>query len=304
MNHPACIGRLDRRVLLLAPIAALALAPRAVAAQVRDTMLGNRLLSQRTLRPPFTDSVVVALVKHGSYHIAVWPGGTLVQIRPQVRDAGNGFAPRVREGTGESATAIEFIALDNAAHVITVAPPAGTSTVQLWIWQDTEAERSATRRREGHMGIGLELHVGITSGYSIGELAPASAAPSVEGGVLVGSSGRFSMLLGFGSDPRSRGVESVNWVFAEPRFRIQTWTLSSRDLDLHGAIRYAQGNSTTIVEDPSLIAVGLLLDWHLTDRHGARGVNAGVEGTYGLLRNSTARNRRLARLALTISWMP
>jgi len=276
----------------------------AAAAQVRDTALGSRLVVQRSFRPPFHDTLVVTLATHGIYRIAVWPGRTAVHIQGVANGAVPEFAPRVHEGTGASATAIEVAAVDDGPHAIVVDPPAGTDEVHLWVWEDSDAELRARRRREGRIHVGVTIAAGTSSGYNIGEVLPATRFSYLDAGLLLGSNSRFSVLFGIGNDPRNVGVETVGWAFAEARFRLFTLAVAGHDLDVQFAVRYAQGNSTNIIADPSLVASGLLLSWHLDHRHRTRGFILGVEGTVGRIGNVDAANQRITRLAGSLSWVP
>lgn len=273
-------------------------------AQVRDTALGSQLVAQRSFRPPFHDTLVVTLATHGIYRIAVWPGRTAVHIQGVANGAVSEFAPRVHEGSGASATAIEVAAVDDGRHAIVVDPPAGTEEVRLWVWEDSAAELRARQRRDRRIHVGVTIAAGTSSGYNIGEMLPATRFSYLDAGLLLGSNSRFSALFGIGNDPRTVGVETVGWAFAEARFRLFTLVAAGRDVDVQFAVRYAQGNSTNIIADPSLVASGLLLSWHLDHRHRTHGFILGVEGTVGRMGNVDAANQRITRLAGSLSWVP
>ncbi len=259
---------------------------------------------RRVVTRPFRDTITLELHTHGQYRVAVWPATTRLRVGPSAHPADSNFAPRVREGTSTRATSIELYVQEDGAHAITVAPPPGADSVIVWIWESASAEVAAKARHDRRVGIGLSIETGIVSGYSIADSLPPQASPYFEAGVLIGSDGRFSVLLGGGNDPRRAGVLSVNWGFAELRARVSRTIISGHEFEFTLAARASQGNATTVGDDPSAFGGGVLATLHLDHRRGARGWLIGAHATWLSLRNIPITGQSIGRYAITISWLP
>jgi len=77
------------------------------------------------------------------------------------------------------------------------------------VWEDVGAEKLAQKRHQRRVTLGPTMAGGVSSGYNIGELAPAAAATYIEGGLLVGADSPFSLHVGVGNDARSRLGTSI-----------------------------------------------------------------------------------------------
>jgi len=113
------------------------------------------------------------------------------------------------------------------------------------------------------------------------------------------------MQVGVTSDARYSGVTRVVYVFVEPRFRLTQWSLGTHAMTLELCARAAQGAQETVSEDPGYLAGGMLMNYHLDHRRGARGWMAGLELLVGQLGNvSSQTDHTFVRGGLSLSWLP
>ena len=256
-----------------------------LAAQASDTILGTRLLANPVLRPPFRDTLRLALQKRGQYHIAIWPATTRVQVAVAGHPDRTAFVAQVRRGGEFTPTTYDLYPQDDGEHLFALTPVAGTPLVRIWVWEDTTAEVATRKKQARRATLGLSVEAGTVSGYVIGEPARQPSSPYAEGGVLIGSDWLFSLLLGGGNDSRASGVLSVNWAFAELRARLLSTTLAGREFSLVATGRVSQGNASTSSLDPSAIGGGAMVTWHLDHRHATRGWVIGARASWYQLAN-------------------
>jgi hypothetical protein len=113
------------------------------------------------------------------------------------------------------------------------------------------------------------------------------------------------MLLGAGYDPRSAGAFSLTWIFAEPRVLVWPTPGAHRHFEVELTGRIGQANSSTRTIDPSLLACGVLIAYHLNDRPGVRGVRVGLQyqrGRLGNIGNYTGTS--FSSLTTSLTWLP
>ena len=307
MTHPhpqKLMGRRRCKCIAIGLGIAPLLFAHVLAAQAPDTVLGTRLLAHLVLHAPFRDTLSLELRKHGQYRIAVWPAASEIHIVPQRHPSQPDFAPRVREGSGSRATSFELYVLEDGPHLITASPPAGTTSVIIWLWEDTLAEVAIRGRHERSAGLGLSVEAGSVSGYAIQEPTRAPASRYIEAGALIGSNWFLSLLLGEGNDPRARGLISVNWAFAELRALLLHTTAAGRELSLVGTARVSQGNATITGEDPVALGGGALVTWHFDHRRGTRGLIIGAHASWYRLHNLALKGQTIGRFATSFSWVP
>lgn len=293
------------RTMARAPKAALILVlalglPAGAGAQVPDTTLGDTLLAYLEVQPHQRDSVIVSLRRHGQYRVLLSRSHLTASAIPLKR-ASPALLVNVTPQGPVSYTILEVYPYTTAPHVLFTA--ASGDTVRIWLWADRAEERRSAEARDREWGIGLLVGAGYHSGYRIrpADPTPAAASADFETGLLFGSSGRLSGLLGVTMQPRYSGAESVLWVFAEPRMRI----LRHRPIGLDLALRIGQGAASNSANDPSLIGLGLALAYSLDDRPGARGWRAGLHLMYGWLGNvGESNDSKMLRAGVTLSWLP
>ena len=144
-------------------------------------------------------------------------------------------------------------------------------------------------------------------GYHIrsDDTVPRSGSVAYEGGLIFGTSGRFSGVLGVGADPRDGQSRPVTWVFGEPRIRIYEWPRERRVVDLEVAGRIGQGNSGPRSVDPSELAAGLVVACHLDHAPGSRGLRAVLEILHGRFGNvGDFTGNQFTSLSVNLSWLP
>ncbi|MGH7583807.1 MAG: hypothetical protein ACREL5_11330 [Gemmatimonadales bacterium] len=287
------------RPALAAAVAVASATPR-LHAQIADTVLGNRLVARHVWFGDSALSFMAFLTRGAQYRIAIWPASTGVKV---VGSTGEDlFAPRVLEGGPASATHIELYPSRSETYRFTVAPPAHSDSVLLWLWEDTVAEarsRTATSRR---WRIGFDAIAGAMPGYWLpGSLRAPGLTPFFAGGLVLSSASPFWLNLGFGNETRPGFNQSVTWGFAEARFRAHQWK-ASRLSALHVVLRIAQGNSSS-GNDPSFSGLGVLLTRHLDHRDAQFGWMVGAELLVGSI-NNVGPAQKAASFELSLSWLP
>ncbi|MGH9023409.1 MAG: hypothetical protein ACRDV9_09980, partial [Acidimicrobiia bacterium] len=147
---------------------------------------------------------------------------------------------------------IEVYPRETGPHLIRLHGVTGESSVVFRLWSDSaEAAEQEAFRKEKHersWGIGLSLGGGRHSGYLIN--SPFSSAPApppaagkdIEAALVLGTSGRFSGVLGYTRQVPDSGGIAVSWIFVEPRLRLLEPTLvAGRRTDLGVSVRLAEG---------------------------------------------------------------
>lgn len=246
-----------------APKAALILSfalglPARAGAQVPDTTLGDTLLAYLEVQPDQRDSVIVSLRRHGQYRVLLSRPHFSASAIPLKR-APPALIADVTPQSPVSYTILELHPYATGPHAVFTA--ASGDTVHIWLWADRAEERRSAEARDREWGIGLLVGAGYHSGYRIrpADPTPAAASADFETGLLFGSSGRLSGLLGVTMQPRYSGAESVLWAFAEPRLRLLRYSAMHRPTSLDLAFRIGQGAASGTADDPSLIGLGLAL---------------------------------------------
>jgi hypothetical protein len=295
--------RLRASAACLAAFAVPCVSP-GLAAQTPDTILGTHLLANPTLRPPFRNAVRIVLSKRGQYRVGIWPATTRINVSLAADADRSAFVVLTDSGRQSAPAIYEIYPQGDGPELITLTPVAGTPLVRLWFWEDTTAEVASRKRHERHVGLGVSAEAGEVSGYRINEPARASASRYVEGGIVIGSNLPISLLLGAGNDPRTAGIVSVNWVFAELRARLWTTTFGGRGFSLLGTARAAQGDGTTSAIDPLALGGGAMVTWHLDHKHGIRGWTLGARASWYHLGNLGADHQSITRFGVSLAWVP
>lgn len=281
-----------------------ALAPRPAAAQVADTVLGPTLIANRSFRGSSPDTLVLALHKGGQYRIGVWPAAATLRVAVTGHADRIAFAPRVREGDVDHLTVIELYPQDNGPHRLVLTPPVGTTVVRLWVWEDSAAEgrSEATEARRWHIGLAAEA--GRFNAYQVTDSEPPSGTSHFEGSIVIASSSRWSFALGFGNDSRAGAPESVNWGFIEPRYRLREGTIGGHAAEVRLAVRWEQGNATTISVDPARAGIGVLINWHLDHRRDPRGWLLGARAMISHVTNVGLPSQAVSYFGISLAWIP
>ncbi len=275
----------------------------AQAAPKPGTPPGDTLLVARPLHSP-ADTLRLRLEKGGQYRVNVWPADA--QLRATTLDGhASAFVARTREGSGGSPTVIELYPPQSSEYLVVVTSAAGSPDAHLELWSDRKLAAAHQEERDRSWGIGLSIAGEAYSAYSVIDGDPEEGGTGIGGCLLVGSSGPFSACLGFDVQARSGEAGSLTWYFLEPRYRFLTAHALGRPFDLLGTLRIGQGHQELLSVDPSLVAPGLLLAYHLDDRPGARGWRLTVQ-VYGALLGNTDQAQKPAFLswALGLSWIP
>jgi hypothetical protein len=277
-----------------------------VAAQVPDTVMGDTLLAQGATtgvdQPPLT----VFLRRHGQYRVLL--SEPLMSVRAVPRKGGRpAFAAEVTPGQFAPYTILELHPYSTGEHSLTLTGFASTGKVHYWLWADREEELRARKRGEREWGIGLMVGLGYHTGYLVGltDPAPARSSTDLDVGVVLGSSGILSGVLGIEYQTRYPGVENVLFVFAEPRVRVYKVHPRGLPLDIDLAVRIGQGNSSRTTNDPSMLGAGLVASRALNRRPGARGWRVSLSAMYHRLANiENTDDRSFIRGSVALSWLP
>jgi hypothetical protein len=296
---------LNRTLLLLGALAAFAgAAP--CAAQVpaaMDTTLGDTLLVEQPLHGP-SDSLRIRLTKGSQYRVALWPADARLSAYSQDGRT-TAFTPRTREGTATRPTVVELYPPATAEYLIVIASSTATTGGRVEIWSDRKLAAAHKEARDRDWGIGLGLMGEVYSAYSTIDGYPPEGGTGLGGCLLIGSSGPLSGCLGFDNQPRSGEAGSLTWYFIEPRFRFLTAHAFSRPFDLLATFRIGQGHQDRLGVDPSMLAPGILLAYHLDDHPGARGLRLVLQ-VYGALLGNTdlAQKPSYVSGSLGLNWIP
>ena len=271
-----------------------------------DSVLGDTLLIDRPLTG-VSDSFRITLVQGGQYRVSLSPGAATLEAISADKRLSTAFPARVREGAGANPTIIELYPPRTADYVVRVRSAAGLVGGRIQVWSDRKLAESKQEQRDRAWGIGLGLAAGWHSGYYTGadDANGGQSGSALETCILVGSSGPVSGCLGFTRQELGSDVNAISWFFIEPRVRLVSIHSLGRPLDVILSARLGQGSSERLGVDPSLIAPGLLLSYHLDDRPGARGWKATFQVLYAFLGNvDTPYNSDFAQLTLGLSWIP
>jgi hypothetical protein len=267
----------------------------------------DTVVLQGVMRAPFQDTLDVFLSKRVVYVMTISPGSAVVVLKPLSRYGRAAFTVPLPERNDPGHAALEVHTYESGIHHLTITAPASVDSVQFSIWTDQVTTARIIAAEERQWGIGPTLGVGYHTGYRItaGDPSPLPASAAFEGGLMVGTSGRFGGVLGVGWDPRARGSNHVTWVFAEPRVRFYEWPRIRRVLDVELTARIAQGNSRPRILDPSQLAAGLLVAYHLDRRPGSRGLRVGLQVQHGRLGNIGGfTGTQFTSVSFSTSWLP
>lgn len=295
------------RPAVFVPVLLLAAAP--AAAQVPaspDSALGDTLLISRPLSGT-ADSLRIRLVKGEQYRVSLSPGAATLAAVSIDKRASSAFPARVREGTGLNPTIIELYPPRSAEYVVRISAPAGLTGGRLQLWADRKLAGEKQANRDRAWGIGLGFVGGWHSGFYTGAADENSgkSGGALEGCLLIGSSGPVSGCLGFTSMGIGSDENKLTWFFLEPRFQVVSIGSSTRPLDVLVSARLGQGHSERLGVDPSMLAPGVLLSYHLDSRPGARGWRLNLQLLYALVGNvATPKNSDFAQLTLGLAWIP
>ncbi|MDA0233869.1 MAG: hypothetical protein OSW71_02910 [Proteobacteria bacterium] len=299
MPHRRSMPCLATAILLLV----LQLEASPVAAQAAGTPPGDTLLVTRPLRGP-ADTLKVRLEKGGQYRVMLWPAAAQLQAMTLDGHA-SAFAARTREGAGGGPTLVELYPPQSADYSIIITSAPGSPNAHVELWADRKLAAAHQEQRDRAWGIGLSIAGELYSAYSTIEGSPEEGGTGIGGCLLVGSSGPFSACLGFDTQARSGEAGSLTWYFLEPRYRLLMAHALGRPFDLLVTLRIGQGHQELLSVDPSLVAPGVMLAYHLDDRPGARGWRLTVQA-YGALIGNTNQAQKPTFLsgALGLSWIP
>lgn len=296
---------LNRTLLVISVLGAIAGAV-PCSAQVPaavDTTLGDTVLVDQPLHGP-ADSLRIHLVKGSQYRVALWPADARLSAYTQDgRSAA--FAPRTREGTATRPTVVELYPPGTADYLIIIASSAGAPGAKVEIWSDRKLATAHKEAQDRAWGIGLGLMGEVYSAYSDIDGYPPEGGTGLGGCLLIGSSGPVSGCLGFDNQPRSGEAGSLTWYFIEPRFRFLTSKAFGRPFDLLATFRIGQGHQARLGVDPSMLAPGVLVAYHLDDHPGARGLRLVLQ-VYGALLGNTdlAQKPSFISGSLGLNWIP
>jgi hypothetical protein len=292
-----------------AVVLALSLLATPLLAQVAtrpDTTLGDTLLVDRTLSG-VADSFRVQLAEGGQYRIVLTPGtATLTAISADKR-ASSAFPARVREGSGVTPTLIELYPPRTAEYIVRISASTGLAGGRVQLWSDRKLAEEKRASRDRAWGLGVGLAGGWHSGFYTGadDENSGQSGSVLEGCLLVGSSGPVSGCLGFTTMALGSNENKLTWFFLEPRFRVTSLGSPDRPLDVIISARIGQGNSERLSVDPSMLAPGVIVSYHLDSRPGARGWRLNFQALYALLGNvDTPNNSNFAQLTLGLAWIP
>jgi hypothetical protein len=264
---------------------------------------GDTLLVNRSLHGP-VDTLRVRLEKGGQYRVVLWPANAQLQaVRADGR--GSAFAVRAREGNGATSTLVELYPPQTTEYLVIVSSTPDVPNARLELWADRKLAAEHQEKRDRGWGIGLSVAGELYSGYSVIEGYPDEGGTGIGGCLLVGNSGPFSACLGFDSQPRDGEAGTINWYFLEPRYRVLTAHALGRPFDLLVTFRLGQGHQALLSVDPSLLAPGVMLAYHLDDRPGARGWRLTLQVYTALIGNTElAQKPTYVAGALGLSWIP
>ncbi len=289
-------------VLVLGTVAG----PSGSAAQVPDTVMGDTLLAYREVTAASQDSLVVFLRRHGQYRVLLSRSLLSIVVNPLKRGR-PAFVAAVTPGQSAPYTILEIHPYATGAHNLTVTDLVPEDTVRFWLFADQQEELGFRERRDRLWGIGVLIGAGYHTGYRVRPIDPAPPGSSgdIEAGLLLGSSGVLSGLLGVTYQTRYAGAENVTWVFAEPRVRVYRAKTRGSPVDVDLAVRIGQGNSARTTNDPSLLGIGAVASRALDQRPGARGWRVALSLMYARLGNVAAGgDRAFLRAGLALSWLP
>jgi hypothetical protein len=268
-----------------------------------STPPGDTLLVSRPLHGPL-DTLRIRLEKGGQYRVVLWPAAA--QLKAATPDGRvSAYAARTREGHGSASTLVELYPPQSAEFLVIVSSTPGVANARIEIWADRKLAAAHQEERDRSWGIGLSLAGELYSAFSTIDGYPEEGGTGIGGCLLVGSSGPFSACLGFDTQDRSGEAGALTWYFLEPRFRFLTAAALGRPFDLLVTLRIGQGHQELLGVDPSLIAPGIMLAYHLDDRPGARGWRLTLQ-VYGALVGNTdqAQKPTFVSGALGLSWIP
>ncbi len=272
----------------------------------QDTTLGDTLLVDRTLSG-VADSFRVKLAEGGQYRILLTPGAATLTAISADKRASSAFPARVREGAGANPTLIELYPPRTAEYTVRISASAGLAGGRLQLWSDRKLAEEKQATQDRAWGVGLGFAGGWHSGFYTGadDANSGQSGAVIEGCLLVGSSGPVSGCLGFSSMELGSEENKLTWFFVEPRFRVVSIGSLGRPLDLIVSARIGQGNSERVGVDPTMLAPGLIVSYHLDSRPGARGWRLNFQFFYALLGNvDTPNNSDFAQLTLGLAWIP
>lgn len=264
---------------------------------------GDTLLVNWSLHGP-VDTLRVRLEKGGQYRVVLWPANAQLQA---VTSDGRGaaFSVRAREGNSATSALIELYPPQTAEYLVIVASAAGVADARLELWADRKLAAAHQEERDRTWGIGFSVAGELYSGYSVIEGYPDEGGTGIGGCLLVGNSGPFSACLGFDSQPREGEAGTINWYFLEPRYRVLTANALGHPFDLLVTFRLGQGQQALLSVDPTLLAPGVMLAYHLDDRPGARGWRLTLQVYTALIGNTElAQKPTYVAGAVGLSWIP
>lgn len=291
---------------LVVALTFLALPAAAQVVTSSDSTLGDTLIIDRALTG-VVDSFQLKLVEGGQYRVMLLPGtATLTAVSVDKR-ASSAFPARVREGTGANPTLIELYPPRTAEYLVRVTAPAGLVGGRIQLWADRKLAQEKQAQQDRAWGIGLGFVGGWHSGYYTGadDSNAGQSGGTLEGCLLVGSSGPISACLGFARQSIGSDNNKLTWFFLEPRFRVTSIHSLGRPLDILLTARIGQGNSERLSIDPTMFAPGAILSYHLDSRPGARGWRLNFQALYALLGNvETTENSNFSQFTLGVAWIP
>lgn len=295
------------RIAVVLACLAPAAASLARAQVASDSALGDTLIVDRPLAGT-SDTLRLHLVSGGQYRVAVRPAGATLAATSADSRASVAFPARVREGVGTSPTIIELYPPRTAQYLIVISAADGMAGGRIQVWADQKLAKEKQESRDRAWGIGFGLGGGWHSGYYTGadDENGGESGSSVEGCLLVGSSGPVSGCFGFIRQELGSDQNAVTWYFVEPRFRAATFQALGRPVDVVATARIGLGNSERLSIDPSMFAPGVLLAYHLDDRPGARGWKLNLQAIYAFVGNvnTTAGTSDFFQATLGLSWIP
>jgi hypothetical protein len=287
-------------------LGALAFGAQQSAAQVPSMQAippGDTLLVNQPLRGP-VDSFRLRLVKGGQYRVLLRPGGATLQAFTQ-DGRETAFAPRTREGIGATPTLVELYPPRTAEYLVIISTTTTVADPRIQLWSDLKLAAAHQEQRDRSWGIGLSIEGEVYSPYSTIDGYPEEGGTGIGGCLLIGSSGPLGACLGFDLQARSGEAGSLIWYYLEPRFRFLTAHAVGRPFDLLLTLRIGQGHQDRLGVDPSLLAPGVMLAYHLDDRPGARGWRLTLQ-VYGAMVGNTdlAQKPTFLSASLGLSWIP
>jgi hypothetical protein len=291
------------------PILLAGLIPAPVIAQEVGDSLERSLVASLRVPEGGEDSIRVTLSRRVRYVLEIRPSDARF-IVAAARHASNPALVVPLDGAPSNVRRFEVYARENGEHVIHAAAPAGVASLLLWtdIRATREAEAARIATEENTWSLGLTAGLGQHGGYFADptETGTPAGGTDFEVGLLIGSGSTVASTVGFAHQAFGALGYSMNWVYAEPRFKVASFRVAGpRATDLGVSLRIGQGNASDRQVDPVVTAPGFFLTHHLDHAHGARGFSLTFGYAYWILHNMDREtNRNFHRVTLSFGWMP